>query len=162
MLLGAFTAFHVVLSLVGIGSGLMALYGWLTARWFDRWTTVFLVTTVATSVTGFLFPFEHFLPSHALGILSLVALAIAIVALYKFRLAGVWRRTYAVSATVALYFNVFVLVAQMFKKIPALTALAPTQSEPPFGIAQVVVLILFAFLGTRAAIKFPSNPLQTA
>ncbi|HEX4227706.1 MAG TPA: hypothetical protein VHZ07_03480 [Bryobacteraceae bacterium] len=158
-MLAAFTLFHVVLSLVGIGSGLVVLFGLLTSRRFDGWTLLFLITTAATSVTGFLFPFHRFLPSHAVGILSLIVLCIAIVARYTFRLAGPWRTTYVITATIALYFNVFVLVAQMFQKIPSLKALAPTQSEPPFQLAQLVVLILFIVLGILAARKFHNTPL---
>jgi len=161
MVLTAFTVFHVILSLVGIGSGLVVLYGLLTSRWFERWTIVFLTTTVATSVTGFLFPVHKFLPSHAVGVLSLILLAIAISARYAFHLAGVWRRTYVVTATLALYLNSFVLVAQLFQKVPPLKALAPTQSESPFKIAQLVVLVIFAVAGARAAIKFRENPLRT-
>lgn len=142
MLLTAFTLFHVALSLVGIGSGFVVLYGLLASKWSSRWNTLFLTTTVATSVTGFFFPFHRFLPSHAVGILSLIALGTAIVARYRFHLEGAWYRTYVITALIALYFNVFVLVAQMFQKIPALKALAPTQSEPPFKLTQLVVLVL--------------------
>jgi hypothetical protein len=147
-----YTLVHVVISLVGIGSGLAVVVGLLNARRLDRWTALFLATTVATSVTGFGFPFEHLLPSHVVGGLSLVPLALAIAARYAFRLAGPWRWVYVISAVVALYFNVFVLIVQLFLKVPALNALAPTQSEPPFLIAQLVVLVLFAavaFLATR-------------
>jgi hypothetical protein len=158
MLLNIFTAFHVLLSLVGIGSGLVVLYGLLTSKSFPRWTALFLTTTVATSATGFLFPFHHFMASYALGILSLIILAVAIAARYRFHLVGGWRRTYVISAMVSLYLNVFVLVAQLFQKVPALKALAPTQSEPPFQIAQLVVLVLFAVLTFRAAIKFREEP----
>jgi len=161
MVLTAFTVFHVILSLVGIGSGLVVLYGLLTSRWFERWTIVFLTTTVATSVTGFLFPVHKFLPSHGVGILSLILLSIAICARSVFHLAGAWRRTYVVTATLALYLNSFVLVAQLFQKVPPLKALAPTQSESPFKIAQLVVLVIFAVAGARAAIKFRENPLRT-
>src|SRR5216683_2658073 len=105
MILSAFTLFHVVLSLVGIGSGIVVLYGLLTSKQFDGWTTVFLTTTLATSVTGFLFPFDHFMPSHGVGIVSLVFLAIAIPARYVFHLGGAWGRVYAVTAVIALYLN---------------------------------------------------------
>ena len=152
-MLNALTLFHVVLSLVGIASGFAVMYGLLSSR-VHGWTNLFIWTTVATSVTGFFFPFHKFLPSHGVGILSLIVLAIAILALYRFRLAGGWRRTYAITAVVALYFNVFVLVAQLFLKVPSLNALAPTQSEPPFQIAQGIVLIVFVVLGIRAAMKF--------
>src|SRR5713226_279196 len=122
------TFVHVVLSLIGIFSGIVVAYGLLTGKRLDGWTAVFLATTVATSVTGFLFPFHRFTPAHGLGILSMIVLAIAILARYRFRLAGGWRRTYVVSAAIALYFNVFVLIVQMFQKVPVLKALAPTQS----------------------------------
>jgi len=115
---------------------------------------LFLATTVATSVTGFGFPVEHFLPSHAVGIISLVALAIAILALYAKHLAGGWRRTYVITAVLALYLNCFVAVVQSFEKIEPLRALAPTQSEPPFAIAQLAVLGLFVALGITAVKRF--------
>src|SRR5258708_29945627 len=108
MILSAFTFFHVVLSLVGIASGFVVVYGLLNSKRFDGWTAVFLATTVATSVTGFMFPFHQFLPSHAVGILSLIVLAIAILARYRFHLLGGWGRTYVITAAIALYFNVFV------------------------------------------------------
>jgi hypothetical protein len=149
-----FTLFHVALSLVGIGAGFVVLFGLLARKRLDGWTALFLITTVATSVTGFGFPVPHLLPSHYVGILSLVVLALAIVARYPMHLAGAWRRVYVIGAVVAQYFNVFVLVAQSFQKVPALHALAPTQTEPPFAIAQGAVLILFVVLGTLAAKKF--------
>ncbi len=127
------TLVHVLLSLVGIVSGFVVVFGMLSAKRLDGWTMVFLITTVATSATGFLLPAPHFLPSHAIGILSLIVLAIAILARYKFHLAGGWLRTYAITAVIALYFNVFVLVVQLFLKVPTLHELAPTGSEPPFG-----------------------------
>jgi hypothetical protein len=147
-----FTTVHVVISLVGIASGLVVLFGLLRNRLLDRWNTLFLATTVATSVTGFGFPFDHLLPSHKVGILSLVVLAVAIVALYAFRLAGAWRRVYVICAGIAVYLNVFVLVVQLFQKVPALKAIAPTQKEPPFAIAQLMVL--FAVLAVLAAVRF--------
>lgn len=148
--LATYTAVHVVLSLVGIGSGLVVAYGFLTARDSAAWTALFLRTTVATSVTGYGFPFDHLLPSHIVGAISLVVLAVAVYARYQARLAGIWRRTYIISAVIGLYLNVFVLVVQSFLKVPALNALAPTQSEPPFAIVQGVVLLLFVGLGTAA------------
>lgn len=153
MILSAFTIFHVVLSLIGIGSGIVVAYGMIASKQFPSWTTVFLATTVATSLTGFLFPFHGFTPALGLGILSLIVLAIAIFALRRFRLDGSWRRTYAISSVVALYFNVFVLIVQLFQKVPALREMAPTQSEPPFQITQLVALLLFAGLAIRAAMK---------
>jgi hypothetical protein len=160
-----FTTVHVVISLVGIASGLVVLFGLLRNRLFDRWNALFLVTTVATSVTGFGFPFDHLLPSHKVGILSLVVLAVAIVALYAFRLAGAGRRIYVICAGIALYLNVFVLVVQLFQKVPALKAIAPTQKEAPFVIAQLIVLVLFAVLAILAAIRFraaPAAPVRAA
>jgi hypothetical protein len=154
MLLSAFTAFHVLLSLLGIASGFVVLYGLLQSKTLPGWTAWFLTTTVATSVTGFLFPYNGFTPGDALGILSLIALALAIAARYRYNLLGAWRKTYVISATTALYFNVFVLIAQLFKKVPPLKALAPTGSEPPFLIAEIVVLLLFVVLGFRAVTKF--------
>jgi len=154
MILAAFTFFHVVLSLVGIASGFVAVYGILASKRVEGWTTTFLITTAATSVTGFLFPFEGFKPSYVLGILSLIVLAIAIAARRRVQLVSGWRRTYAAMAVVALYFNVFVLIVQMFPKVPALKALAPTQSEPPFQVTQLAALIVFAVLGFRAAMKY--------
>jgi hypothetical protein len=115
---------------------------------------VFLATTIGTSVTGFGFPAAHLLPSHIVGALSLVALALVCLARYMFRLAGAWRRVYTIGVTVALYLNVFVLVVQLFRRVPALNALAPRQSEPPFAIAQGAVLLLFIALGAAATIRF--------
>jgi hypothetical protein len=149
-----FTQLHVLLSLVGIGAGLIVLIGLLGGRRNGFWTALFLITTVLTSVTGFAFPNAHITPGIALGVLSLVALALAIPALYVFHLAGGWRRTYVITACIALYFNVFVLVAQLFKHVPFLTALDPTQSGPPFLIAQVLTLGIFVWLTIRAAKRF--------
>ena len=162
MLLSAFTFFHVVLSLVGIGAGFVVVYGLLASKRLNGWTSLFLITTVATSVTGFLFPFHGFLPSHGVGIVSLIVLTIAIVARYRFGLAGGWRRTYALTAVVALYLNVFVLIAQLFLKVPALKAIAPAQSDPPFQITQLIGLLLFTVLAIGAAIKFRAEPPRTA
>jgi hypothetical protein len=154
MTLSTFTTVHVVLSLVGIFSGFVVLIGLLGGKRLDGLTALFLVSTVLTSVTGFLFPVDHFLPSHGVGIISLVVLAVAILARYAFHLAGAWRWIYVVGAVVALYLNVFVLIAQAFLKVPALKAMAPTQSEPPFLVAQLVVMALFIALGIAAAKRF--------
>src|SRR5580765_1376219 len=124
----AFTRVHVLVSLVGIASGLIVLFGLLARKRLDGWTLLFLATTAATSITGFAFPAEHLLPSHRVGVVSLVVLAVAILARYGRRLAGTWRRIYIVSAAIALYLNVFVGVVQAFMKVPALNALAPLQS----------------------------------
>jgi hypothetical protein len=156
--LATYTLIHVIISLVGIGSGLVVLAGLLNGKQLANWAGLFLATTVVTSVTGFGFPVEHFLPSHGVGILSLVALAIAILALYAFHLAGGWRRTYVICAVLALYLNCFVAVVQSFEKIEPLRALAPTQSEPPFAIAQLALLALFVYLGILAVKRFRSQP----
>jgi hypothetical protein len=154
MTLALFTLLHVALSLAGIGAGFVVLFGMLTAKRFDGWTKLFLWTTVATSVTGFLFPFHRLLPSHMVGVVSLIVLIIAIRAHSRLHLSGAWRKTYVIAAVTALYLNVFVLVAQLFLKVPALRALAPTQSDPPFQITQLVVLVLFLVLGALAAKRF--------
>jgi len=160
--LAVFTFIHVLLSLAGILAGLVVVFGFLTAKRLDGWTAVFLSTTVLTSVTGFLFPVHKFMPSHAVGISSLIFLALAIFARYSRHLSGGWRRTYVISGIIALYLNVFVLVAQLFQKVPALKALAPTQSESPFKIAQLTVLILFVILGVLATRRFRIEQLRTA
>src|SRR5262249_8753464 len=116
----------------------------------------------ATSATGFLFPVEHFLPSHAIGLISLLVLAVAVVARYARHLAGAWRRVYGIGAVTALYLHVFVPVVQLFQTVPALHALAPTQSEPPFLLAQLVVLALFAALAIAAAVRFRIDPERAA
>jgi len=162
MLLTAYTFFHVVLSLVGIGTGFVVMYGLLASKRLDGWTAIFLSTTVATSVTGFFFPFHGFLPSYGVGIVSLIVLAIAILARYRFGLGGGWRRSYAITAVVALYLNFFVLIAQLFMKVPALKAIAPDQSDPPFQITQLIGLLIFAVLGFRAAVKFRVEPTHAA
>lgn len=149
-----FTKVHVVISLIGIASGLIVMFGMLTAQRFDRWTGLFLLSTLATSVTGFLFPFHGITPGIVVGIISVVVLAIAIFARYPQHLRGSWRWIYVVSALVALYLNVFVLIAQLFQKVPQLKVLAPTQSEPPFAVTQLGVLLLFVLLGIFATIKF--------
>ena len=157
-----FTLMHVVLSLIGIFSGAIVLFGMFSSKRLDGWTALFLTTTVLTSVTGFFFPADHLLPSHIVGVISLLVLAVAILALYFYRLAGAWRRIYVVSATVALYLNVFVGVVQAFLKVPFLNALAPTQTEPPFLIMQLVVLALFVVLTVVAAIRFHNEQLRAA
>ena len=158
MSLQTYILIHVLISLIGIASGLGVMYGLLKNKQLDRSTGLFLTTTVLTSVTGFGFPFDHLLPSHKVAILSLVALAIAIVARYPLHLAGVWRKTYVISACVALYFNCFVLVVQFFEKISALKAVAPTQKEAPFAVAQLALLAIFAVLTIFAAKRFRDQP----
>jgi hypothetical protein len=154
MTLATFTFVHVVLSLVGIGCGFVVMSGLLTGKKRREWTALFLVTTVATSVTGFGFPVDHLLPSHVVGLVSLVVLAVAIVARYGLHLAGAWGWIYVVCAAAALYLNVFVGIAQAFMKVSALHALAPQQTEPPFLVTQLVVLALFIVLAVLAAKRF--------
>jgi len=156
MILGmtTFVFVHVLISLVGILSGFVVAYGLLGAKRLDGWTAVFLATTVATSVTGFLLPADRFLPSHGVGIVSLLVLPIAIFAFYGRRLARPWRWIYVVTAMTALYLNVFVLVVQLFLKVPAVNALDPTQSGPPFLTAQSAVLALFVVVTVVAAKRF--------
>ena len=149
-----FTLLHVLLSLIGIASGIVVVIGMLLAAPPRGWTGIFLATTILTSVTGFLFPVAGLLPSHIVGIISLVVLAVAVFALVVRRLAGAWRWIYVASAVLALYLNCFVGVAQAFQKISFLQPLAPTQSEPPFLVAQLCVLGLFVILGIVASIRF--------
>jgi len=158
----SFTVVHVVVSLIGIFSGVIVLCGMFRSQRLHGWTALFLATTVLTSVTGFCFPRDHLLPSHIVGIISLVVLAVAILALYGYRLAGSWRWIYVVGAGVALYLNVFVGVVQAFQKLPFLKPLAPTQSEPPFLITQFVVLALFVGLTVVAVIRFHHEQLRAA
>jgi hypothetical protein len=154
----AYTFVHVVISLVGIGSGLIVLLGLLAANRLNGWTALFLISTIATCLTGFGFSFVQLLPSHIVGIITLVASAVAIFARYARRLAGAWRWIYVVGAVVALYLNVFVLIVQAFRKVPALNALAPTQTETPFKLVQGAVLVIFILLGIVAAIRFRPEP----
>jgi hypothetical protein len=162
MTLETYTLVHVLTSLVGIGSGIIVLSGMIGSRRLGGMTTLFLWSTVLTSVTGFGFPFVRLLPSHIVGFISLVLLGIAMLALYGSHLRGRWRSIYVVCASAALYLNVFVLVVQGFMKVPALKALAPTQSEPPFQVAQFVVLVLFVLLTILAVKRFPRDEIRTA
>jgi hypothetical protein len=145
---------HVVLSLVGIATGFVVMAGLLGSNPSKGWTAWFLATTVLTSATGFLLPAKMLLPSHIVGIISLVLLAIALYALYGRQLSGVWRGSYVVTALLSLYLNVFVLIVQAFQKIAPLKALAPTQSEQPFLIAQGVTLAIFGMVIVFAALRF--------
>jgi len=160
--LATFTIVHVLISLIGIASGLVVIFGLLVARKLNRWSALFLVSTVATSVTGFFFPFHGVTPAIVVGVISLVVLAVAILARYAWHLAAAWRWIYVVTVMIALYLNVFVLIVQLFQKVPALKALAPTQSEPPFAVTQLVVLALFVVLTIIAAIKFRGEQLRMA
>jgi hypothetical protein len=147
-----FTLIHTALSIVGIVAGLVAAAGLLRGELRSGWTALFLGATIATCVTGFLFPFDTFLPSHWVGVICLAVLVVAAAALYGGRLAGLWRITFVISAMLALYLNVFVLVVQGFRKVPFLHALAPTESELPFASAQGVVFLVFVWL-TVAAVR---------
>lgn len=154
MSVSAFTTLHVVLSLIGIAAGLVVLFAAFHAKAPPGWTALFLVTTILTSATGYFFPADRVLPSHIVGAVSLAVLALAVGALYQFRLAGAWRWVYVVTAVAALYLNVFVAVAQAFLKIAPLHDLAPTQKEPPFAIAQGIVLLAFIVAGFLAVRRF--------
>lgn len=158
MILHIYTIIHVIISLVGIFTGLVVLLGMLGGKRLDGWTKWFLITTVATSVTGFFFPFHGFTPAYAVGVISLILLAIAIFSRYSRHLAGAWRWIYVVTASIALYLNVFVGVVQSFLKIPALHALAPTQTEPAFKHTQLTILALFVLLAIVATIRFRPPP----
>jgi hypothetical protein len=158
--LSTFTTLHVIISLIGIVSGAVVLIGMLGGSRLPSWTALFLATTVLTSVTGFFFPFTKLLPSHVVGIISLVVLAAALLALYVFRLEGPWRWIYVAGAALALYLNVFVGVVQAFQKLAFLQPLAPTQSEAPFLVAQLVVVAIFVVLGVLAVMRF--HPETTA
>ena len=149
-----FTKVHVVISLIAIFAGFVVTFGLLTAKRLDGWTALFLVMTLLTSVTGFFFPFHGFTPAIAVGIVSLVVLAIAIFARYGRGLNRAWRWIYVVNAMLALYLNVFVLIVQLFQKVTALKSLAPTQAEPPFQVAQLGALVIFVVLTIFAAIRF--------
>lgn len=156
MALDIFTLAHVLISVIGIAAGFGALAGLLAGSVFPRWTAVFLTFTLATSITGFFFPFRGFTPAYAVGGISVIVLGLALYALYGQHLRGAWRRVYLINALIALYLNSFVLVAQFFQKIPALKALAPTQTEPSFAISQGAVLVIFVVMGVAAARKFQS------
>jgi hypothetical protein len=160
--LAVFTAFHVLLSLIGIAAGFVAIFGLIGGRWLGLWISTFLWTTVLTSVTGFFFPFKGVTPGIILGIISLVVLAVTFFALYSKKLSGGWRTAFVITAVMAQYLNFFVLIAQSFEKVPALHALAPTGTEGPFKIAQLTALIVFVVLGFLAAKNFRHAQLQTA
>ncbi len=162
MSLATFTLLHVVISLAGIGSGLIVVYGMLTRNRMDGLTGFFLATTILTDLTGYLFPVEHILPSHIVGAISLAALAISLVARYGRRMEGSWRSIYVVTAMIGLYLNVFVGVIQTFLKVPAVHALAPTQKEPPFLVVQLLVMAVFVVLSVLAVKKFQLTPAAAA
>lgn len=152
--LDTFTLIHTALSLIALASGIVVALGLVGSRTLGAWSAIFLLTAVATSATGFGFPFDHFLPSHWLGVLSLIVLALAILARYVFHYAGAWRWLYVLGIVLAVYFDAFVAIVQAFLKVPALTALAPTQSEPPFLVAQVAALAVFAAIAILGVFRF--------
>jgi hypothetical protein len=160
MSLPAFTLLHVIISLIAIGSGLIAVGGMFASHRLRGTTALFLLTTILTSVTGFLFPIRGFTPAVGVGIVSCAILMTALFGYYRKNLAGAWRWIYVIAAIAALYLNVFVVVVQSFMKVAALNALAPTQSEPPFVITQVAVMTIFILIGIISVVKFrPITPI---
>jgi hypothetical protein len=159
--MATFTLLHVLISLAGIGAGFIVLYGLIAGKRLDGWTAIFLVTTVLTSLTGFLFPFKHLQQSHIVGVISQLVLAVAIFGRYVRNLVGAWRWIYVVGAVLSLYLNVFVAIVQAFLKVPALKAMAPHQTEPPFVLAQVVAMAVFVILGIIAVRKFHAEPVRS-
>lgn len=158
----AFLLLHVAISMIGIFAGFVVMGGMYASHKLPIWTAIFLFTTILTSATGFLFPITIFTPALAVGILSLVILLVALLALYVYRLAGWWRFVYVATALAALYLNFFVFIVQSFQKVTFLQHLAPKQAEPPFVITQSVVLLTFIVLGVIALWKFhPERRLQT-
>jgi hypothetical protein len=154
MSLKMFTYLHVYISLIAIGAGFIVVYGMIAARRLPLLTSIFLFTTALTSLTGFLFPFKGITPAIVVGIISLIVLVVAVIARRRSHLGGAWRGTYVISSIVALYLNFFVLIVQSFQKIPALHALAPTQSELPFKLAQLATFVLIIALSTMAFRKY--------
>lgn len=154
--LSAVTTLHVIISLIAIVAGFIVLFGMFKSEAMPGMTGIFLLTTILTNATGFMFPFEKLLPSHVIAIISLVLLAIACFALYGMKLSGAWRSIYVVTAITSLYLNVFVLVIQSFLKIGPLHALAPSvpPSEPPFAVTQGIVLVLFVVAILRAVRRY--------
>lgn len=154
MFFDPFTSLHTILSLIAIVVGIPVIADLIAGRVRGLPTALFLVTAILTSATGFGFPFHQILPSHVVGAIALVVLVLVLIARYGFRLAGAWRGVYAVGMVISHYLLIFVLIAQLFGKVPALHALAPTQSEPPFAIAQAIALLAFVILGALAARRF--------
>jgi hypothetical protein len=159
--LAILTVSHVLISLVGLGAGFVVIWGLLNNKRLDRSTALFLVTTIATSVSGFLFPVDRVTPGHILGVLSLGILGAAVAARYHGHLASGWRPTYVVSAVTAQYLNFVVLVVQLFQKVPALHTLAPTQTEPAFAITQLVTLFAFVGVGVLTTVRFQREERST-
>jgi len=160
VILRIYTIIHTLISLVAIFTGFVVLFGLLSSKQLDGWTKWFLITAVATTVTGFFFPFHGFTPAIGLGLILLPILALTIYARYPKNLAGAWRWIYVVGAVISLYLNVFVGVVQSFEKIAALHAMAPTQTEQPFKLTQLIVLSLFIVLAIVAAIRFRPEPVR--
>jgi hypothetical protein len=156
--LSLYTTIHVIISLVAIAAGFIAVIEMIGNKPLGFWNSLFLWTTIATSVTGFGFPIAGVTPGIVVGVISLVLLAVALFAVYAQHLAGPWRWVYVVTAIAALWFNVFVGIVQSFQKIASLKALAPTQAEPPFQIAQGVALVLLVILAVLAVRKFRPLP----
>jgi hypothetical protein len=162
MILQIYTIIHTVISLIAIFTGFVVLFGMIAGKRLDRWTKWFLISAVATTITGFLFPFHGFTPAIGLGIISLPFLALTIFARCFKHLAGAWRWIYVVGAMICLYFNLFVLVVQLFEKVPALHAIAPTQTESPFKLTQLAVLVVSTLLAIVAVIRFRPEPAPAA
>jgi len=158
MILLIYTIIHTVISLIAIFTGIAVLFGMLAGKRLDGWTKWFLITAIATTITGFFFPFHGFTPAIGLGIISLPFLALPIFARYSKHLTGAWRWIYVIGALICLYFNLFVLVVQLFEKVPALHTMAPTQTESPFKLTQVCVLVVSAVLAIIAVVRFHPEP----
>ena len=158
MILQIYTIVHTLISLVAIFTGVVVVFGMLGGSRLDGWTKWFLITAVATTVTGFFFPFHGFTPAIGLGIISLPFLALTLFARYPKHLSGAWRWIYVIGAVICLYFNLFVAVVQSFEKIPALHAMAPTQTESPFKLTQLSVLALSIVFAIVAVIRFRPEP----
>ena len=161
MILQIYTIIHTLISLIAIFTGLVVLFGMVVGKRLDGWTKWFLMAAIATTVTGFFFPFQGFTPAISLGIISLPFLGITVFARYSKHLAGAWRWIYVIGAVICLYFNLFVLVVQLFEKVPALHMMAPTQTESPFKLTQVCVLVVSAVLAIIAVIRFHPEPSHT-
>jgi len=163
MILHIYTIIHTLISLIAIFTGLIVVLGMIGGKRLDGWTKWFLITAVLTTATGFFFPFHGFTPAIGLGIISLPFLALTIFARCSKQLAGAWRWIYVIGAVICLYFNLFVLVVQSFEKVPALHAIAPTQTESPFKLTQLAVLIVSILLGIVAVVRFrPESRVATS
>ena len=162
MILQIYTIIHTLISLVAIFTGLVVVLGMFGRKRLNGWTKWFLTTAVLTTVTGFFFPFHGFTPAIGLGIISLPFLALTIFARCSKHLVGAWRWIYVIGAVICLYFNLFVLVVQLFEKVPALHAMAPTQTESPFKLTQLTVLIVSTVLAIVAVIRFRPEPAPAA